>query len=96
MKNAKTVADKAKEEALAKANEKAKLQGEFLKDPESMSVNLHKLAQFPPDSKTGENPYRPDWMDFDQKQNIWKVNENRLAKDIVQDHQIRREEEKVN
>lgn len=88
------IADKAKQEALAKANEKAKLEGEFLKDPESMSVNLHKLAKFPPDSKSGENSYRPDWMDFDKKQNVWKVNENRLANDIVKDHEIRREEEK--
>lgn len=94
LKSAQNIADKAKQEALAKANEKAKLEGEFLKDPESMSVNLHKLAKFPPDSKTGENSYRPDWMDFDKKQNVWKVNENRLANDIVKDHEIRREEEK--
>ena len=72
-------AEKAKQEALAKADEEALLAEQVRNSPrDEITSSLAKLASFPPD-KSGKNPYRPDWIDYDIKQQIWKVNPNKLA-----------------
>lgn len=89
-------AEKAKQEALAKADEEALLAEQVRNSPrDEITSSLAKLASFPPD-KSGKNPYRPDWIDYDIKQQIWKVNPNKLANDIVKKYKIKREEEKGN
>lgn len=89
-------AEKDKQEALAQADEKALLEEEVRDNPRNETTSsLAKLASFPPD-KSGANPYRPDWIHYDNKQQIWKVNSNELANDIVNEYQIRRVEEKGN
>lgn len=90
---AQNIANKNKKKALAEANKKALLANELLQNPDSISINLPKLANFPPD-ETGNNPYRPDWVDYDKKQNIWKVNSNALADDIADEYTLKRVEEK--
>lgn len=89
-------AEKAKQEALAKADEEALLAEQVRNSPrDEITSSLAKLASFPPD-KSGKNPYRPDWIDYDIKQQIWKVNPNKLANDIVKKYKIKRLEEKGN
>ena len=89
-------AEKAKQEALAKADEEALLAEQVRNSPrDEITSSLAKLASFPPD-KSGKNPYRPDWIDYDIKQQIWKVNPNKLANDIVKKYKIKRVEEKGN
>lgn len=89
-------AEKAKQEALAKADEEALLAEQVRNSPrDEITSSLAKLASFPPD-KSGKNPYRPDWIDYDIKQQIWKVNPNKLANDIVKKYKIKRMEEKGN
>ena len=89
-------AEKAKQEALAKADEEALLAEQVRNSPrDEITSSLAKLASFPPD-KSGKNPYRPDWIDYDIKQQVWKVNPNKLANDIVKKYKIKREEEKGN
>ena len=89
-------AEKDKQEALAQADEKALLAEEVRDNPRNeITSSLAKLASFAPD-KSGKNPYRPDWIHYDNKQQIWKVNPNDLANEIVDEYQIRREEEKGN
>lgn len=89
-------AEKAKQEALAKADEEALLAEQVRNSPrDEITSSLAKLASFPPD-KSGKNPYRPDWIDYDIKQQIWKVNPNKLANDIIKKYKIKRMEEKGN
>lgn len=89
-------AEKAKQEALAKADEEALLAEQVRNSPrDEITSSLAKLASFPPD-KSGKNPYRPDWIDYDIKQQIWKANPNKLANDIVKKYKIKRVEEKGN
>lgn len=89
-------AEKNKQEALAKADEEALLAEQVRNSPrDEITSSLAKLASFPPD-KSGKNPYRPDWIDYDIKQQIWKVNPNKLANDIVKKYKIKRMEEKGN
>lgn len=96
LKAANDQAEKDKQEALAQADEKALLEEEVRDNPRhEITSSLAKLASFPPD-KSGENPYRPDWIHYDNKQQVWKVNPNDLANDIVDEYQIRRVEEKGN
>lgn len=96
LKAANDQAEKDKQEALAQADEKALLEEEVRDNPRNeITSSLAKLASFPPD-KSGENPYRPDWIHYDNKQQVWKVNPNDLANEIVDEYQIRRVEEKGN
>lgn len=96
LKAANDQAEKDKQEALAQADEKALLEEEVRDNPRNeITSSLAKLASFPPD-KSGENPYRPDWIHYDNKQQVWKVNPNDLANDIADEYQIRRVEEKGN
>lgn len=89
-------AEKNKQEALAKADEEALLAEQVRNSPrDEITSSLAKLASFPPD-KSGKNPYRPDWIDYDIKQQIWKVNPNKLANDIVKKYKTKRMEEKGN
>ena len=96
LKAANDQAEKDKQEALAQADEKALLEEEVRDNPRNeITSSLAKLASFPPD-KSGENPYRPDWIHYDNKQQVWKVNPNDLANDIVKKYKIKRMEEKGN
>lgn len=84
----------AKEQALKLAEQEAKEYEKNVKNINNLDAgSIENLAKKAPDYKTKQNIFRPWWAEYNAIKDIWNVNPNKLADEIINNHSIKRLEE---
>lgn len=85
----------AKKQALELAEQEAKEYEKNVKNINNLDAgSIENLAKKAPDYKTKQNIFRPWWAEYNASKDIWEVNSNKLADEIIKSHPIKRLEEK--
>ena len=84
----------AKEQALKLAEQEAKEYEKNVKNINNLDAgSIENLAKKAPDYKTKQNIFRPWWAEYNASKDIWEVDSNKLADEIIKSHPIKRLEE---
>ena len=84
----------AKKQALELAEQEAKEYEKNVKNINNLDAgSIENLAKKAPDYKTKQNIFRPWWAEYNAIKDIWNVNPNKLADEIINNHSIKRLEE---
>ena len=84
----------AKKQALELAEQEAKEYEKNVKNINNLDAgSIENLAKKAPDYKTKQNIFRPWWAEYNANKEIWNVNPNKLADEIINNHSIKRLEE---
>lgn len=84
----------AKEQALKLAEQEAEEYEKNVKNINNLDAgSIENLAKKAPDYKTKQNIFRPWWAEYNAIKDIWNVNPNKLADEIINNHSIKRLEE---
>lgn len=84
----------AKKQALELAEQEAKEYEKNVKNINNLDAgSIENLAKKAPDYKTKQNIFRPWWAEYNASKDIWEVDSNKLADEIIKSHPIKRLEE---
>lgn len=84
----------AKKQALELVEQEAKEYEKNVKNINNLDAgSIENLAKKAPDYKTKQNIFRPWWAEYNANKEIWNVNPNKLADEIINNHSIKRLEE---
>ncbi|QLL74597.1 hypothetical protein [Lactobacillus crispatus] len=84
----------AKKQALELAEQEAKEYEKNVKNINNLDAgSIENLAKKAPDYKTKQNIFRPWWAEYNASKDIWEVDSNKLADEIIKSHPVKRLEE---